>query len=83
MDDKYTSVLTAMMGKIGRITEEENERISWGGSYMKNIISEINLNCSTIALKSKWKTRIERVQEDNWVLYSDSSKNKKGRVGSE
>ena len=53
MDDKYTSVLTAIITKAGRIREEENERISWGGNCVKNTVLEVNLNCSAIAPKSK------------------------------
>ena len=49
---------------------------------MKNNIPEISLNCSSTALKSKWEKSIERVK-DNWVLYSDGSKNEEGRVGSD
>ena len=52
MDDKYTSVLTAIMGKPGKISEEGNERISWGGVSAKNCIPKINLNCSSTAPKS-------------------------------
>ena len=70
------------MRKVGRIREEGNERISWGGSCTKNCVPEINLNCSSTAAKSKWEKNIERVKEGNWVLYSDSSKNEEGRVGS-
>ena len=48
-----------------------------------NIFLEIDLNCSTTAPVSKWQKSIGKVKEDNWVLYSDGSKNQKGRVGSE
>ena len=82
MDDKYTIVLTVIMGKAGKIREEGNERISCGGDCVKNYVPEINLNCSSTAPKSKWEDSIERIKEDNWVLYSDSSKSEKGRVGS-
>ena len=70
------------MAKAGRIRKEGNQRISWGGNCMKNIVPEINLNCSTINSKAKWERNIERVKEDNWGLYSDSSKNEEGKVGS-
>ena len=70
------SVLTVIMGKAGRITEEGNDRISWGGNCGKNIVPEINLNCSATTLKEKWQKSIKRVKEDNWVLYSNGSKNK-------
>ena len=73
----------AIIGKAGRIREEGNKRLSWEGNCVKNIVSEINLNCSTNATCSKWEKSIERVKEGNWVLYSDGSKNEKGRVGSE
>ena len=65
MDDKYMSVLTAIMGKAGRIREEENKKISWGGNYNKIKIPEINLNCSAITHKSKWEKSIERIKEGN------------------
>ena len=81
-DDKYTSVLTAIMGNAGRIREEGNKRLSWGGNCVKNIVSEINLNCSATATKSEWEKNIERAKENNWIFYSDSSQNEKGRVGS-
>ena len=81
-DNKYTSVLTAIMGKVGRIREEGNERISWGSNCIKNKVLEIDLNCSAIAPKAKWEKSIERVKEGNWVLYLDDSKNKEGRVES-
>ena len=42
----------------------------------------MNLNCSAIAPKAKWDKSIERVKYGNWVLYSDSSMNEEGRVGS-
>ena len=82
MNDKYTSVLTAIMGKAGRIRKEGNKRISWRGDCEKNNIPEINLNCSANAPKSKWESSIEKAKKDNWVFYSDSSKNEEGRVGS-
>ena len=75
MDDKYISVLTAIMGKAGKIREEGTERKSWGGNCAKNIVQKINLNCSAIASKSKWEKSIERVKEDNWIMCFDSSKN--------
>ena len=52
-DDKYSSVLMAIMGKAGRIRKEVNERISWGGHCAKIEVLEINLNCSSIAPKAK------------------------------
>ena len=82
MNDKYTTVFTAIMGKAGIVREEGNERISWGGNCIKNEIPKIHLNCSAIALRGKWKRSIERVKERNWVLHSDGSNNKEGRVGS-
>ena len=82
VDDKYTSVLTAIMGKAGKIREEGNERISWGGDCAKNCVPEIDLNCSPTDSKSKWKRNIEKVKEGNWVLYSNGSKNEEGKVGS-
>ena len=72
----------AIIGKGGRMREEGNDRISWGGNCRKNIVLEINLNCSAIAPSSKWEKSIERVKEDNWVFYSDGSKNEEGRVRS-
>ena len=48
---------------------------------MKNCVPEINLNCTSTTPKSRWERNIEKVKEDNWVLYSDSSKNEAGRVG--
>ena len=82
MDNKYTLVLTAIMGKAGRVREEGNERISQGGNCTKNEVLEINLNCSATPSKAKWEKSIERVKDGNWVLYSDGSKNEDGRVGS-
>ena len=29
LEDKYTSVLTAIMGKAGRLREEGNQKIGW------------------------------------------------------
>ena len=54
MDDKYTSVLKAIMGKAGRISKDGNQRMSWGGNCTKNEIPKINLNCSMTASKTKW-----------------------------
>ena len=82
MDDKYILVHTAIMGKAGRIRDKGNERISWGGNCAKNFIPEINLSCFAIAPKSKWEKSMKRVKENNWVIYSDGSKNEEGRVGS-
>ena len=82
MDDKYTSVLMAIIGKAGRVREERYEKISWGGNYAKGEVPEINLNCSATASKAKWERSIERVKEENWVLYSNGSKNEERRVGS-
>ena len=70
------------MAKAGRIREEENEIISCGGDCAKNHVLKINLNCSSTASRSKQEKNIERAKEGNWVLYSDGSKNKEGRVGS-
>ena len=70
------------MGKAGRIKEERNKKISWGGNCTKNEVPEISLKCLTIARKTKWEKSIERAEEGNWVLYSDGSKNEEGRVGS-
>ena len=53
LDNKYTSVLTAIMGKAGKIREDRNERISWGGDCAKNKVPEINLNCFSIVTKVK------------------------------
>ena len=47
---------------------------------MKNCVPEVNLDCSSTAPKSKWERNIEKVKEDNWVLYSHGSKNETGRV---
>ena len=81
VNDRYTSILTAIMGKARRLREEWNERIRWGGNYVKNEVSEIDLNCSAIALKSKWKKSIEKAKEGHWVFYSDGSNSKGGEVG--
>ena len=39
------------------------------------------MKCSANAPKRKWEKSIEKAKERNWVFYSDSSKNKEGRVG--
>lgn len=67
-DPKYTSVLVTIMAKTGRVREEGNETISWGGNCTKNEIPEINLNYSMITSKSKWEKSIERAKEGKWVL---------------
>ena len=82
MNDKHISVLTAIIGKAGRVKEEENRKISWGGNCVNNEVPEINLNCSTTTSMSKWEETIERVKEGNWVIYSDGSKNEEGKVSS-
>ena len=53
MNDKYTLDLTPIMGKAGRIREEENYRISWGRDCARNIVLQICLNCSATAPKTK------------------------------
>ena len=82
MDDKYTSILGAIIGKAGRVSKEGNERISWGGNCSKTKVPKINLNCSTTAPKSKWEKCIKRTKQGNWILYSDGSKHTEARVGS-
>ena len=80
--NKYTSVLTTIMGKAGRVREKGKEKIRWGGNCAKNEVLEIDLNCSAIATKAKWEKSIEKAKEGNWVLYSDGSKNEEEKVGS-
>ena len=70
------------MGKTGKIRGEGNEKISCRGDCRKNYVPEINLNYFPTASKSQWEKNIESIKEDNWVLYSDGSKNEGGRVGS-
>ena len=82
MNDKHSSVLTSIIGKAGTVREEGNEKISWGGNCTKGEVPEINLNCSATAFKTKWENSIKRVKKENWVLYSDGSKNEEGRVES-
>ena len=65
MDDKYTSVLTGIMGKEAIVIEEGNEKISWEGNCTKSEVPEINLNCSAIASKMKWEKNFERAKEGN------------------
>ena len=81
LDDGYTSVLTAIMGKAGRVREEGNKRISWGGNCTKNEVPEIDLNCLAVSPKPKWEKSIERVKEGNWILFTDGSKSEEGKVG--
>ena len=82
VDNKYTSVLMAIIEKVGRVKKEGNESLSWKGNCTKIEVLEINLNYSVNTPKAKWEKSIERVKEGNWVLYSDSSKNDGEKVGS-
>ena len=82
MNDKYTSVLTAIIGKAVRVSEEGNEKISCAGICAKEEVLAVNLNCLATSSKTRWKKRIANVKEENWLLYLDGSKNKEERVGS-
>ena len=74
-------VLIVILEKVGKLKDEGNDRISWGGNYNKNEILEVSLNCLATASKSKWEKSMEKAKEGNWVLYTDSSR--KEEVGVE
>ena len=52
-NDRYVSVLTAIIGKAGRLSKKESKKISWRGNYTKHEVPEIDLNYLAISLKSK------------------------------
>lgn len=70
----------AMIEKTGRLSQEDNERISQKENCIKNDVSEIDLNCLTIAIKSKWEKSIEKAKEGSWILYTNSNKSERGEV---
>ena len=54
-DDKYTSVLTAIIGKVGKLREERKEKISWGGTCPKIEVPVMDLNVPPVHQRQNGK----------------------------
>lgn len=81
LSDGFTSVMSAILSKIGRVMEEGTEKVSIGGVTPRIVIPVVDLGLKSPDKAAIWVKRIGEMKGDDVVVYTDGSMSEEGRVG--